>query len=132
MEETPRKRQRAKAERGVKVVLEYKELMELRKCCSKSKFRNFLLQVPPKWKLIFKYYVQELFVMDIYTRRMSNRLNLLTKQEFFYRCIEEPDHIYKANFMTHNIIKNFCTGMANFVSKRFGEIEKEALKAVEG
>lgn len=127
---TPRKN-KTRSEKAVKVIMQYEELTELRKCCSKSRFRDFLMCVNSKWKLIFKYYVQELFVMDIYTRRMNNRINLLNKQQFFYNCIEDPNHIYQVNFMTHNIIKNFCTGMANFVSKRLTEIEKKALETIE-
>ena len=100
------------------------EIEKLKKCNSKSVLQKILSNFPEKWKLIIKFYMTDCFVHDLYTRRLENKMYLLSKRELLYRLIDKPELLAMDCHFDNNLLKNFCTGIANFVTKHRNKISK--------
>ena len=123
---TNHKRTRTKriSKKKEKFSLSCVEIEKLKKCNSKAALRKILIQLTPEWKRIIKFYMTECFIHDLYTRRLENKMFLLSKRELLYRLIDNPELLTMDCHFDNNLLKNFCTGIANFVTKHYSEISK--------
>ena len=92
-------------------------LMELKRCNSKETLRFILLKLSPESKKKIKFYMSRCFIQDLFTRRLKNKMFLLSKRELLYRAIENPDLLTMDCHFDNNLLKNYCTGIANFLLK---------------
>jgi hypothetical protein len=51
-----------------------------------------------------------------------NRKLLFSKRTFLLECILEPKNLSRECSFDNNLIKNFCTGAVNFISRFFEEL----------
>ena len=101
-------------------------IKDLRNCLSKSKFKEILETKESRWRLLLKMYLKDYFVSDIYNRRVENKKILLNRKSKLLRVIENPKELdYDCQF-DNNMMKNFCTGFANFYERNKEEMETRA------
>lgn len=100
------------------------QIQKLKKCNSKVGLRRILLKLPSEWKKIIKFYMTECFIHDLYTRRLENKMFLLSKRELLYRLVDNPELLTMDCHFDNNLLKNYCTGIANFVTKHHKDIER--------
>ena len=99
------------------------DLQRLRKCSTKKMLKKCLYAMTEKNKGILKAYMQYCFIYDVFTRRVVNRKLLFSKRTFLLECIVEPKNLSKECSFDNNLIKNYCTGAVNFISRFFAELE---------
>ena len=69
--------------------------------------------------------MSECFLLDIFARKLENKMVLMNKRQFFYNVIDKPDLLSIDCHFDNNILKNFCTGIFNFLTKHTNDILKE-------
>lgn len=109
---------------GVSEVGSPHRLMELKKCNSKDTLRRILLKLSPESKRMVRFYMTDCFIQDLFTRRLKNKGFLLSKRELLFRAIENPDVLAMDCHFDNNLLKNFCTGVANFILKHSPKIHQ--------
>ena len=118
------------------VELTFSELNFLQKCISKKRLIAFLGNLNGHWRKVLKFYFSDLLVMDLYSRRVKNKLRILSLRCFLYSCIDDPTLLLRHKRLNGNIVKNISAGMANFIQKHYQEIlemlEKRAKKTRPG
>ena len=67
----------------------------------------------------------ECFIYDLYIRRLENKMFLLSKREFLFSLIEKPDLLNTDCHFDNNLLKNYCTGIANFIYQHYDDIKKQ-------
>jgi hypothetical protein len=100
------------------------QIKKLKQCNSKIQLRRIILKLTPEWKKIIKFYMTECFIHDLYTRRLENKMFLLSKRELLYRLIDNPELLNLDCHFDNNLLKNYCTGIANFVIKHHQDIKE--------
>ena len=107
-----------------KVPVEYTftELSFLKRCISKKKLSAFLGSLSDHWKAVFRYYFTDLLVLDLYSRKVKNKLKILSHRRFLYSCIDDPELLLEHKKLNGNIVKNISAGMANFIQKHYSDI----------
>lgn len=100
------------------------EIEQLRNCSTKNAFKKIISALDEEWKELIKFYLTDCYVMDLYTRKLDDKTNLLSKREVFYDVVNNPLILDGDCHFDNNLIKNFCTGMANFILKNISEIKK--------
>ena len=101
------------------------QIRKLKKCNSKIALRRILLKLSPEWKKIIKFYMTDCFINDLYTRRLANKKFLLSKRELLFKVIDSPELLTMDCHFDNNLLKNYCTGIANFVNKHYQDIKKK-------
>ena len=81
-----------------------------------------LLNLSPHWKEIIKFYLTDCFLFDIYSRKMDNKLKLLSKREVLYEVVDDPLLLNFGCHFDNNLVKNFCSGLANFIKLNYTKI----------
>ena len=89
----------------------------LKRCNTKKLFMAELVEMSPQWKDALKFYISNCFVFDIYNRKIECKLQLLAKSRTFFAVIDQPDKLQLGCHFDNNLIKNFCTGFANFATR---------------
>jgi hypothetical protein len=111
-----------------KVLKHFPQMENLRKCTSKTGLKKFLRLLTPKWKKIFQFYMTDCFIFDLYIRRLKSKMFLLSKRQFLFSLIENPDLLTADCHFDNNLLKNYCTGLANFIYQHYDEIKKQMLR----
>ena len=93
------------------------EIEKLKKCNSKAALYGILMDLSDEWRDILRFYMNKCFIHDLYTRRLANKMFLLSKRNLLYRLIDTPELLNRDCHFDNNLLKNFCTGVANFVYK---------------
>ena len=107
-------------------------IIDLKKCLSKSRFKEILSKGGNKLKDLLKVYQMEYFVCDIYNRKVENKQILLNRKSKLLNVIENPTLLdYDCQF-DNNMMKNFCSGFASFYCKNESEIYQIAEKKLAG
>lgn len=109
-----------------KILKTFPEIERLRRCTSKANLRRILLSLDAEWKRIIKFYMTECFIYDLYIRRLENKMFLLSKRQLLYTLIDNPELLTTDCHFDNNLLKNYCTGIANFILNHYDDI-KEAL-----
>ena len=117
-------RKRNQYKQSMKVSFTFTELIRLRKCITKSKLLAFIRSIDEKWKRIFQYYLADRIVTDIYSRKLNNRLAILSSREFFYHCFDDPEILELDSHMKNSVLRKLTYGMANYIEKNYDEMEK--------
>ena len=99
------------------------DLQRLRKCSTKKMLSRCLKSMHDSNKGILIAYMRFCFIFDVFTRRVVNRKLLFSKRTFLLECIIEPQNLMKECSFDNNLIKNFCTGAVNFISRFIAELE---------
>lgn len=99
------------------------DLQRLRKCSTKKMLCKCLRAMQRTNKGILVAYMRHCFIFDVFTRRVVNRKLLFSKRTFLLECILDPANLNKECSFDNNLIKNFCTGAVNFISRFFAELE---------
>ena len=102
---------------------------KLRKCSTKLMLHNCLLNMSPFSKQILDFYLKECFIFDVFSRKVANKAKLFGNRQFFADCLEDPDILHQRFNFDNNLIKNFCIGAVNFISRYYSDISKEILNA---
>ena len=108
-----------------KVLKQFPQMENLRKCTSKSGLKKFLKILSPKWKRIFQFYMTDCFIFDLFIRRLENKMFLLSKRQFLFSLIENPDLLTSDCHFDNNLLKNYCTGIANFIYQHYDEMNRQ-------
>ena len=87
---------------------------KLYKCTSKYNFRNILISLPEKYKLLIKKYIRDFFLIHIHLRPIGDVSQLMLRRNAFYEAVSEPESLIGNKSFANNLIKNFCRGMVNF------------------
>ena len=96
------------------------EINLLKKCTTKNKLNKILQKnLSQKWKKLIKFYITDCFIFDLYTRKLENKIKLLENREIFYNIIDNPDLLKIDCHFDNNMIKNFCTGLSNYLKIHF-------------
>ena len=104
------------------------EIDRLKACTTKNMFKAVLLELSSEWREIIGFYLTDCFVFDLYTRKIENKKHLLSKREILYSVVENPSFLELDCHFDNNLIKNFCTGLANFLKRNLSKI-KENIRA---
>lgn len=99
------------------------DLQRLRKCSTKKMLRQCLRGMHPANKGVLLAYMRHCFIFDVFTRRVVNRKLLFSKRTFLLECVLEPGNLRRECSFDNNLIKNYCTGAVNFISRFFPELE---------
>jgi hypothetical protein len=102
---------------------------KLRSCSTKSMLHDCLLKMSIFSKKVLEFYLTECFILDVFSRKVSNKIELFRKREFFLNCIDDPDLLLKRFNFDNNLVKNFCIGAVNFISRYYSDISKQILDA---
>ena len=100
------------------------KMKALKKCSSKISLRKFLTKADSVLKSTMKFYLRNCFLKDLYTRKLENKFTLLSRRSLLFRIIEEPSILNSDCQFENNLLKNFCTGMSNFISANFERIKR--------
>lgn len=104
------------------------EIALLKQCSSKKVFKQTLNALSPRWRRMLKYYVKHCFVYDIFNRKIACKLQLLSKQRTFYAVIDKPYMLdYDCHF-DNNLVKNFCSGLANYAKNNHAKLMQATAK----
>lgn len=106
------------------------EVSQIKKCNTKKLFKNLLTSLSDYWKDIIRYYLIHCMIYDIYTRKVEDKIQLLSKREIFYAVVDDPELLDLDCHFDNNLVKNFCNGLANFIKKFFRELDK-AVSSIE-
>ena len=106
------------------------EIDKLKKCNTKNSFKKVLGSLSAEWKQLIKFYLTDCFIFDLYTRKLEDKKHLLSKREVFYTVIENPGFLDLDCHFDNNLVKNFCTGLSNFLRKNYQKM-KEVIKEKE-
>ena len=109
----------------IRNLLQAPEILTLKRCNSKTQFRRILLKLNPEWKKVIKFYMTECFIHDLYTRRLENKMFLMSKRDLLYRLVDNPELLTKDCHFDNNLLKNYCTGIANFVARHYKDIQSK-------
>ena len=123
-----RKKNKSKQSKKIskkKVIRAFPSIEKLRTCTSKRGLRKLLKSLNPYWRIIIKFYMTECFIFDLFSRRLENKMFLLSKRDFLYSLIDNPDLLASDCHFDNNLLKNYCTGVANFIYKHYDMIRKE-------
>ena len=107
------------------------EIGIIKSCNTKKSFMDMLLKLSPLWKEIIKFYLVKCFVYDIYNRKMNDKLKLLAKREVLYEAVDNPLVLNFGCHFDNNLVKNFCSGVANYVKHNYARIV-EAIRRGDG
>ena len=110
-------RERRKAVNKIKY-----ELRKLKKCSTKYALKKFLTRCSGYARGLLLFYMRECFVFDIFTRRLECKKYLMSKRQFLFRIIEDPRVLDSDCHFNNNILKNFCTGIANFLIRHMPRV----------
>ena len=99
------------------------DLQRLRKCSTKKMLHRCLKAMQESNKDILVAYMQSCFIFDVFTRKVVNRKLLFSKRTFLLQCILDPQNLTKECSFDNNLVKNFCTGAVNFISRFVAELE---------
>lgn len=99
------------------------EIDKIKKCNTKNSFKQILTGLTPEWKDLIKFYLTDCFIFDLYTRKLEDKKHLLSKREIFYSVIENPDVLDLDCHFDNNLVKNFCTGLSNFLKKNYQKMK---------
>lgn len=99
------------------------EIDKIKKCNTKNSFKQILNSLTPEWKELIKFYLTDCFIFDLYTRKLEDKKHLLSKREIFYSVIENPDVLDLDCHFDNNLVKNFCTGLSNFLKKNYQKMK---------
>ena len=99
------------------------DLQRLRRCSTKKMLRSCLNSMEEENKAVLVAYMRHCFIFDVFTRRVVNRKLLFAKRAFLLECILDPRNLGRECSFDNNLIKNFCTGAVNFISRFFAELE---------
>ena len=113
-----------KIKKKKETILHNSQIKKLKQCNSKIQLRRIILKLTPDWKKIIKFYMTECFIHDLYTRRLENKMFLLSKRELLYKLIDNPELLTLDCHFDNNLLKNYCTGIANFVVKHHKDIKQ--------
>ena len=100
-----------------KMTTDLSEIEKLKKCNSKAALFRILTELSEEWRDILRFYMNKCFIHDLYTRRLANKMFLLSKRNLLYRLIDAPELLNRDCHFDNNLLKNFCTGVANFVNR---------------
>lgn len=106
-----------------KIMKSFPEIERLRRCTSKANLRRILLSLDAEWKKIIKFYMTECFIYDLYVRRLENKMFLLSKRQLLYTLIDNPELLTTDCHFDNNLLKNYCTGIANFILNHYEDIK---------
>lgn len=95
---------------------------ELKKCNSKIGLRKIINSLSPFCHELINFYMTQCFIFDIFTRKLKNKSFLLSKRELLFQIFNEPRLLEMDCHFDNNLLKNFCTGMANFFIKHYDQI----------
>lgn len=93
------------------------EIKMIKKCTTKKQFIETLKTLNNQWKKLIKFYLTDCFIFDLYTRKIENKLKLLENREIFYAIIENPDMLNIDCHFDNNMVKNYCSGLGNYLKK---------------
>ena len=131
---TPSNRRRVRTQRKKKrisknkILKTFPEIERLRRCTSKANLRRILLSLDAEWKRIIKFYMTECFIYDLYIRRLENKMFLLSKRQLLYTLIDNPELLTTDCHFDNNLLKNYCTGIANFILNHYDDIKTALAK----
>lgn len=100
------------------------EILLLKKCNTKKAFKEVLGKLSTHWKHMIQYYLKDCFIYDIYNRKLECKLQLLAKRETLFAVVADPNLLDSGCHFDNNLVKNFCTGLANFIKRFYSEIVK--------
>ena len=100
------------------------EIKLIKKCSTKNKLEKILKKLSQNWKKLIKFYITDCFIFDLYTRKLENRKRLLENREIFYNIIDNSDILLIDCHFDNNMIKNFCTGLANYLKINYFDMKK--------
>ena len=103
------------------------EIDQLKHCNTKTSFKTYLLSLTDEWKEIFKFYLTDCFIYDLYSRKIDNKRHILSKREIIYSFIDNPKLLELDCNFDNNFVKNFCTGLANFLQIHLTSIKTALL-----
>ena len=92
-------------------------LGDLKKCNSKMGLRRIITSLSPLCHQLVEFYMTQCFIFDIFTRKLKNKSFLLSKRELLFKMFKEPRLLEMDCHFDNNLLKNFCTGMANFLAR---------------
>lgn len=113
--------------KGAKYQILPNEIDKIKKCNTKNSFKTILASLSPEWKELIKFYLTDCFIFDLYTRKLEDKKHLLSKREIFYSVIENPEMLDLDCHFDNNLVKNFCTGLSNFLKKNYQKM-KDAIE----
>ena len=96
---------------------------KIKKCKSKKNLKTLIENLPKNWKILICIYLKDYFVFDLYTRKLSDKITVLSKRTIFHKIIHHPELLDKNCHMNNNTMKNFCVGMVNFITKNYDKIK---------
>lgn len=99
------------------------EIDKIKKCNTKNSFKQVLNSLDADWKELIKFYLTDCFIFDLYTRKLEDKKHLLSKREIFYSVIENPEMLDLDCHFDNNLVKNFCTGLSNFLKKNYQKMK---------
>ena len=100
------------------------EIKMIKKCTTKKQMIKLLKDLDYKWKKLIKFYITDCFIFDLYTRKIENKYKLLENREIFYNIIENPDLLQIDCHFDNNMIKNYCSGLANYLKKHYKKMRE--------
>jgi len=99
------------------------EIDKIKRCTTKNMFKNVLLELDDEWKDIIRFYLTDCYIFDLYTRKIEDKKHLLSKREILYNVVEQPSFLDLDCHFDNNLVKNFCTGLSNFLRNNFIKIK---------
>ena len=98
---------------------------KIKKCKSKKNLKILIENLSENSKKLICIYLKDFLVFDLYTRKLSDKITVLSKRAIFHKIIHEPELLNKNCHMNNNTMKNFCVGMVNFLVKNHFKINIE-------
>jgi hypothetical protein len=92
-------------------------LKVLKKCNSKKGLRKIIFGMSEICARMVHFYMTECFIWDIFTRKLKSKSFLLSKRALLFEMFKNPDLLELDCHFDNNLLKNYCTGMANFFLK---------------
>ena len=100
-----------------------REFQKFGKCSTKKMLQKCLNSMSQANKEILIVYMKYCFIFDVFTRKVINRKMLFTKRNILLECIINPKKLNLECSFDNNLIKNYCTGVINFISRYYSELK---------
>ncbi len=107
------------------------EIDKIKSCTTKNMFKNVLMELNAEWRDIVKFYLTDCYIFDLYTRKIEDKKHLLSKREILYSVVDTPSFLDLDCHFDNNLIKNFCTGLSNFLRLNLSKMKECMLKKQE-
>ena len=126
----PRSKKKKKpSDKRLKIILKsLPHFKRLQKSNSKYELVKFFERATDKGKKIIKFYLSECFLIDIFSRKLSDKKLMMSKRQLFYDSVDNPKLLLFECKYDNNLLKNFSAGLINFLFKNFFKIQYQIYK----